>query len=218
MKIGLFGGTFNPLHNGHMKIIDFVKKEYKLKKIYLIPCALPPHKACTNLASSKDRFEMVKRAIKSLKGFEACDKEIERTGKSFTIDTINDFKKEYKGQADFYLVMGSDAFLDITTWKNKDEIFDQVKTIIMLRKSKHIKKISCFIHANISKDYRFEDKVFYHDTKQRIIICAVPKIDISSTIIREKIKNNESIKKLVPKSIKEIIKKKELYKWQSPLP
>ena len=215
MKAGLFGGTFNPFHNGHMGIIEYVKKKYGLEKIFFIPSATPPHKPDINLAPANDRFAMVRQSLKDHENFEVSDKELTRKGPSFTIDTINEFKKEYGSDTHFFLLMGSDAFLDITTWKQKNRIFEAVQIIIMLRghwKNSHA--IASFIDENISKGYIFnkQDNTFSHKTKQKIIICTVPKIDISSTIIRERVKNNESIKDLVPANVEKIIRTKELYK------
>ena len=112
--------------------------------------------------------------------------------------------------------MGSDAFLDITTWKQKDKIFQTIPIIIMLRGLwENYDKIASFIDENISKEYIFnmKDKTcFSHKTKQNIYICNVPKIDISSTMIRKRIKDNKPISTLVPESVEKIIKSKGLYK------
>ena len=215
MKAGLFGGTFNPFHNGHIEIIQYVKDRYGLEKIFLIPSATPPHKPDINLAPANDRFEMVKQSLKGHENFFVSDKELIRKGPSFTIDTINEFKKEYGPTTLFYLLMGSDAFLDITTWKHKDQIFEAIQIIIMLRGHwENYNAIVSFIDENISKGYIFneQDNTFSHKKKQKIIICKVPKINISSTMIRERVKNNKSIKDLVPTNIEKIIRTKELYK------
>ena len=215
MKAGLFGGTFNPFHNGHIEIIQYVKDRYGLEKIFLIPSATPPHKPDINLAPANDRFEMVKQSLKGHENFFVSDKELIRKGPSFTIDTINEFKKEYGPTTLFYLLMGSDAFLDITTWKHKDQIFEAIQIIIMLRGHwENYNAIVSFIDENISKGYIFneQDNTFSHKKKQKIIICKVPKINISSTMIRELVKNNKSIKDLVPANIEKIIRTKELYK------
>ncbi len=215
MKAGLFGGTFNPFHNGHIEIIQYVKDRYGLEKIFLIPSATPPHKPDINLAPANDRFEMVKQSLKGHENFFVSDKELIRKGPSFTIDTINEFKKEYGPTTLFYLLMGSDAFLDITTWKHKDQIFEAIQIIVMLRGHwENYNAIVSFIDENISKGYIFneQDNTFSHKKKQKIIICKVPKINISSTMIRDRIKNNKSIKDLVPANIEKIIRTKELYK------
>ena len=215
MKAGLFGGTFNPFHNGHIEIIQYVKDRYGLGKIFLIPSATPPHKPDINLAPANDRFEMVKQSLKDHENFFVSDKELIRKGPSFTIDTINEFIKEYGPNTHFSLLMGSDAFLDITTWKHKDQIFETIQIIIMLRGHwENYNAIVSFIDENISKGYIFNelDNTFSHQKKQKIIICKVPKINISSTMIRERVKNRKSIKDLVPANIEKIIRTKELYK------
>jgi nicotinate-nucleotide adenylyltransferase len=141
------------------------------------------------------------------------DKELVRQGPSFTIDTINEFKQEHSPQTRFYFIMGSDAFLDINTWKNKDELFEAVPMIIMLRKGSQ-NNMASFIDENISKGYTFDeqDHRFVHRTKQEIRICRVPIVDISSTMIRERVKNNAPITGLVPKIVEQTIQTKELYR------
>ncbi len=215
MNIGLFGGTFNPFHNGHIGIIDHVKEQYGLEKIFFIPSATPPHKSDINLACANDRFNMVKTSLETFDDFFVSDKELTREGPSFTIDTINEFRNEHDSSTRFYLLMGSDAFLDITTWKDKDKIFKIVPIIIMLRGFwQNYDTIASFIDENISKEYIFnrEDNGFRHRTKQKILLCSVPKIDISSTMIRKLVKDRKPIKNLVPADVEKIITAKELYK------
>ncbi len=214
MKIGLFGGTFNPLHNGHIGILEYIKDVHGFEKIFLIPSATPPHKPNINLARANDRFSMVEESLIHHKGFFVSDKELNRKGPSYTIDTITEFKSEYGSDAAFSFLVGSDAFLDITTWERKDQIFNAVEILIMLRGVwKNYGPIISFIDENISDGYFFNENnnTFVHDKKQNIIICKVPKIDISSTLIREKVRNNESIKDLVPECVEQMIKTKGLY-------
>ncbi len=215
MNIGLFGGTFNPFHNGHIGIIQHVQKLYNLEKLFLIPSATPPHKPDINLAPAKDRFLMVKESLKEYADFQASDKELIRNGPSYTIDTITEFKKEYDSGTRFYLLMGSDAFLDIDTWKHKNQIFKEVPIVIMLRGQwKDYNPIVSFIDEHISKGYIFneQDKVFFKTDRPEITICKVPKIEISSTMIRDRVKHNQSIKEFVPEIVETIIKTKDLYK------
>jgi len=215
MNIGLFGGTFNPFHNGHIGIIQHVQKLYNLKKLFLIPSATPPHKPDINLAPAKDRFLMVKESLKEYTGFQVSDKELIRKGLSYTIDTITEFKKEYDSETRFYLLMGSDAFLDIDTWKHKDQIFKEVRIIIMLRGHwKDYSPIVSFIDEHISKGYIFNEQnnAFCKKNRQKITLCKVPKIDISSTMIRDRVRCNQSIKGFVPEIVETIIKTKDLYK------
>jgi len=214
MKIGLFGGTFNPFHKGHIGIMDHVKQTMGLETIYLIPSATPPHKPDRDLAPARDRFEMVRQSIEGRKGFIASDKELIRKGPSFTMDTIEEFKKDLGEGADLFLLMGSDAFFDIPTWRRKDRIFESVKIIVMPRgPSKTHGDFASFIDEHISKGYIFNktENGFFHPAKQKIILCRVPGIDISSTLIRERVKQGKSIEGLVPSGVLKIILEKELY-------
>ncbi|MFH2092791.1 MAG: nicotinate-nucleotide adenylyltransferase [Pseudomonadota bacterium] len=214
MKIGLFGGTFNPFHNGHIGISLYVQQTQQLEKIFFIPSGTPPHKSETGLASAQDRYEMVKASLKGSKTLLVSDKELNRSGPSYTIDTINAFKQDHNPDTEFYLLMGSDAFLDITTWKAKDQLFEIIKIIIMLRGDQvNSRTIASFIDENISKGYTFNStsRIFFHTKKQEIAICQVPKIDISSTMIRKRIQNRQSIHGLVPDPVEQMIRTKELY-------
>ncbi|WP_022667595.1 nicotinate-nucleotide adenylyltransferase [Desulfospira joergensenii] len=210
MDTGLFGGTFNPLHNGHLGIIQHVKEEFRLGQIILFPSASPPHKPAGNLAPARDRLEMIRASVRDMEGFEASDIELKRKGPSFTIDTIQAFRQTSGDR--FFLLMGSDAFFDINTWKNKDRIFRTIPIIVMVRQSSvSSPSFTSFIDENISKGYRKEKNKFIHDKMQDIIICNVPKIDISSTLIRDRIRKNLSVQGLVPAPVKEIIMKRNLY-------
>jgi len=214
MDAGLFGGTFNPLHNGHIGIIKYVKQTFHLKKVFLFPCATPPHKPFTDLAPAMDRFGMVKGWAAGMDDFFASDIELKREGPSFTIDTISAFKEKSPG-LNFSLLMGSDAFFDITTWKKQEFIFCEVPIIIMLRGDKAgITPIASFIDEHISKGYKLnrERSEFTHKRLQPVRICNVPKIDISSTMIRARVKEKLPIKDFVPANVEKIIKKKDLYK------
>lgn len=215
MKIGLFGGTFNPYHNGHSGIVEDVKSKLRLDSVYLIPSAAPPHKPENNLAPADIRFEMVKKSISDKPGFYVSDKELVRQGPSFTIDTIAEFKNEFDPETQFYLLMGSDAFLDIKTWKAQEKILQTIPIVIMLRGDRdNAKRIANFIDAQLSNKYTYnrEQKTFTHPANETITICMVPKIDISSTMIRSRVKRNLSIHGLVPGVVEEMIKSKELYK------
>jgi nicotinate-nucleotide adenylyltransferase len=221
MNTGLFGGTFNPLHNGHIETIKYVADKFALDKVYFIPCATPPHKGQKDLAPAKDRFEMVDLSLKELSdqnNFLTSDIELKRKGPSFTIDTINEIKENEGNENRCFLIVGSDAFFDIHTWKNFKEIFDQICVIIMLRKqdsgeNKLIEKIEPYIKDNISDRYKLNNtnNTFNHINKKDIFIAQVPKINISSTMIRKLIKQKSSIKNLTPSVIAKQIHEKGLY-------
>ena len=214
VKTGLFGGTFNPFHVGHLGVVSHVRQTYGLDRVVFIPAAIPPHKPEAGLASAPDRFEMVKRAIFNEPRLEVSDVELKRTGPSFTIDTVSGFKQA-DPDTDHFLLMGSDAFFDINTWKNKDQILQTIPLIVMLRHPwSDIDGVDSFIDENISARYTFNRQTwtFSHRENQDIIICPVPPIDVSSTMIRQRIQNGLSVTGLVPKAVEQIILEKELYK------
>jgi nicotinate-nucleotide adenylyltransferase len=221
MNTGLFGGTFNPLHNGHIEIIKYVSNKFALDKVFFIPCATPPHKGQQNLAPAKDRFDMVNLSLKTISdpyNFSASDIELRRRGPSFTIDTIKEFKKKAEKNDKYFIIIGSDAFFDIQTWKNFKEIFGKICVILMLRKQETgqknlIHKIDSYIKINISNRYKLNHTkdVFIHREKQNIFIAHVPKINISSTMIRKLIKQGSSIKNLTPSLVAKQILDKGLY-------
>lgn len=227
MNVGLFGGTFNPIHQGHIDVISHVKKTFHLDVVHLIPSAIPPHKIPGILAPAKERFEMVQQAIANISGLVASDVELARDGKSFSIDTIRHFKNLIDENTALYFIMGSDAFFDIDTWKNSVEIFKLTDIIIMRRAgdSRQLKEIESFLKNMISSEYTIPQekgiKTFNHTHQSANIVtharlktvhlCTVPEIYISSTQIREKIRKRESIKGLVPPSVESIIIQQNLY-------
>ena len=220
MKTGLFGGTFNPFHKGHIRIIEHVRDSLGFDRIFIIPSATPPHKPNLNLAPAQLRYHMVSESLKDRQGLIASDKEIIRGGSSFTIDTIRSFKESFSNNADIFFIMGSDAFLDINTWSRKDRIFFEVKIVIMLRPlSQDIGSLISFVKESISEGYQYKDsdqkksgQSFIHQTRQPIYICKVPEIDISSTMIRERISHGKSVRDLVPPNVLSTIQANRLYK------
>jgi nicotinate-nucleotide adenylyltransferase len=223
MNTGLFGGTFNPLHNGHIETIKYVADRFALDRVFFIPCAIPPHKGRQDLASAQNRFTMVSQSLAKIPEpykFFASDIELKRKGPSFTIDTIKEFEKMGGKDNNFFLILGSDAFLEIQTWKNFKEIFNEICVIIMLRKQEAeagqeelIEEIKSCIADNISKNYKLNStkERFFHIAKKDILIAHVPKINISSTMIRKLVKQGESIKNMAPPTVTKQIYEKGLY-------
>ena len=218
--IGLFGGTFNPLHNGHLKVAEDVKAKFNLEKIYFIPSAVPPHKGTEHLADASDRFQMIKAAIPSGKGFEASDVEIQRPGPSYTIDTVKYFENRLPASMPCYLIVGMDAFLEIDTWKSFKTLFDMLPVIVMTRPAKSTQMIPApvaelekYIHAHVDSGYMYlkQKSCFVHPKKQLIYLCHVTPVDISSTRIRNYVRQNMSIKQMIPDTVEKYIHKKGLY-------
>ena len=220
MNIGLFGGTFNPLHNGHIETIQYVAGNFALNKVFFIPCAIPPHKGQQNLAPANDRLDIINMGLKQIPSsydFLSSDIELKRKGPSFTIDTVKEFKARNK-KSNTFLILGSDAFFDIHTWKDFKAIFNQICVIIMLRKTKVepgelIEKLKYYIKNNISTKYKLstEKDTFIHAERKNIFYAHVPQINISSTMIRKLIKQGDSISHMTPALAAKQIHDKGLY-------
>jgi nicotinate-nucleotide adenylyltransferase len=218
--IGLFGGTFNPVHLGHVQVIREVKLGFSLDEILIIPSALPPHKKPCGVVAAEDRLEMIRLAFLNDPDFLVSDVELTRQGPSYTIDTVRYFKSILPDSTKLYFIMGLDAILEIDTWKSYRDLFLLIPFIVMSRTvkakgetSSRWESLGNYLRSRISEGYRFsaEQSAYVHNKKQTVFGFDVSPVDISSTTIREHIKKGESIKRLVPELIEDFIKTKGLY-------
>lgn len=189
-KVCIIGGSFNPIHIGHLILANTVLEELNLDEMIFVPCYIQPLKGDKDFASSTHRLEMVKLAIQSNPEFTLSDIEINRKGKSYTVDTLKFFKKKYEN---LYFVIGADNIRDFHKWKEPDTILKIANLIVTNRGG---------IHTQIPEKIR----------GKKIISCTIPQIEISSTMIREKIRNGQSIKYLVPEAVENYIIQNNLYK------
>src|SRR5207237_6607234 len=121
MRIGVFGGSFNPIHLGHLRAAEEDREAMALDLVYFVPAASPPHKPVTGMAPAQHRLQMVRLATKGNRHFMVSDVEVRRGGSSFTIDTVRDFLATTRG-AELYLIMGGDQFNELDTWKEANEL------------------------------------------------------------------------------------------------
>ena len=220
MNIGLFGGTFNPIHLGHLRVAEEVAERFSLEKTYLIPAALPPHKPLHDIAAAEDRLAMIKLAAGRLPGFEISDLELNRPGPSYTIDTLKHFISRADKADRIFLIMGMDAFLEIDTWKSYLEILSLAPLIVMTRPSADLdqeqpqwEKATDFIRRKISDRYLCTHMRADHATEdyQTIHFTTVSLLDISGTLIRQLIRRRQSIRFLVPAAVEAYIRQRGLY-------
>jgi nicotinate-nucleotide adenylyltransferase len=223
-RLGIFGGTFNPIHFGHLRVAVEVRELFSLDSILFIPSAQPPHKNLSNIANPKDRHYMTQLAIQSYPFFQLSSIELEREGLSYTIDTIKSLQQQYTPNIQFFYMIGIDAFLAIHTWKNFQNLFNEIPFIVMSRPVNEDNNIACmsiannslidYIHTTISKDYAHnnENKCFNHPNKQPLYYCQVTSLDISASKIRRLVKMNQSIHFLLPDNVIHYMTHKQLYK------
>lgn len=199
MRIGLIGGTFNPIHHGHLILSEYVRENCKLDKVIFIPTGLPPHKAELSVENPETRLEMTKLAIESNSFFYISDIETYREGISYTIDTIMELKKLYP-KDQLYFIIGADSLFQLHTWKDYEKLIGTTNIIVVNRPG----------GANNLIGDKIKEYVDLFGGN--IIEVKSPLIEISSSDIRERVKNGKSIKYLVPKKVEEYILQQSIYK------
>lgn len=198
MKIGLMGGTFNPIHLGHLIMCEYIRDSFPLDKIIFIPSGNPPHKDSEDIISTDHRVNMVELAVKSNPFFEISLCEINRKGKSYTVDTIEEFRKLYPNEELFFII-GGDTLYNLTSWMKPERLFKITNFILIGRKGLDEEK-------NLAKIEELRDK---YDAN--ILYMDGPIIEISSTDIRNNIRKKRSIKYLVPEEVDLYIIDNKLY-------
>ena len=204
MIIGVFGGTFDPVHNGHMVAAREVVNQLALDKLYMVVAGMPWQKVDhSEITRAEDRFAMVRVALEdpewatSLHGVEASRMEIDRSGLSYTADTLLDLHNQHPGD-DLVLVVGSDVAADMHTWHRVDEVAKLCRLAVVTRK---LGEISPAPAISSCIDLGFD-----------VVAVSIPFEDISSSEIRRRIASGESITGMVPGSVEAYIKEKGLYR------
>ncbi len=209
-KIGLFGGTFNPVHKGHINLAVEVQKLFNFDKFYFIPSKIPPHKKLPE-TSPNDRIEMLKLAMEGLDRnvFDISDIEIRSQKKSYTHNTLLEFNKYYKNNELFFLV-GSDIFATIKTWNKWEDLFNLANFVVVNRPNYAMEKMLQDIPVKLLPlVIRFEDFVF--GMEKKIILTNIKEVPVSSTDIRELVAQNKHIDYL-PEKVYDYINQHNLYR------
>lgn len=199
-KIGISGGTFDPIHYGHLIVAEIIREKFQLEKVIFIPTGLPPHKNSAGVTNAEHRYNMVKDAIQTNPYFEVSRIEIERRGITYAVDTLTELRGIYGPDTDLFYIIGADVVRDITTWKNFKEVFPMCNFIAVLRPEHKI--------ADFNNTIEYLKSTYM----AKIHTSDIPLIDISSTYVRERVKNNKSIKYLVPESVEAYANCNGLYK------
>ncbi len=191
MKVGIFGGTFNPPHMGHLIVAEHVRIELSLDRVMFVPAFIPPHKVHNDIVSSEHRIAMLKLAIRDNPYFEISESELRRGGVSFTVDTLHDLTVEHPADK-FILLIGMDNILEFHTWKSPERILDLANVVVMTRPG-------------------FTEKTNPLINNYAMEVCPVPEIGVSSTEIRKRVHEGRSIRYLVPDSVRDYLLQQKLY-------
>ncbi len=195
-RTGLFGGTFNPIHSGHIHLAEESFKALKLDRMFLIPSNIPPHKQAENLCSGEQRAEMVRLALKGMEGFEVSDFEIKSEGKSYSYYTVKHFREQYPDD-ELFLIVGSDMFLSFDTWFKFEEILKEVTLAVVSREYNDRKML--------------EEKALELEKFGRTKIIDTNALPISSTEVRRRIQSGENYSCYLSENVVQYIRLNGLY-------
>jgi len=199
LKKAIFGGTFDPIHIGHIHIAYEALYNLQLDKVLFMPAGNPPHKNKKEITDAQIRYNLVKRAIEEEPHFEISDYEINKKENSYTYETVELFS-ELQNDIDWYFLIGVDSLMDLNHWKNVDRIFKSCKLVVYNR-------------AGFSLEAVLKQKSYIeHKFNKKVIYINMPIIDLSSTNIRNNIKAGRNVNYLLPTGVGEIIHGLNLYK------
>ncbi len=197
LRIGIMGGTFDPIHYGHLVTAEAARERFGLKKVIFVPSGQPPHKKPEAVSPFWHRYLMVVLATYSNPYFEVSAVEYERGGPSYTVDTVREFRRLYGPDAELFFVTGADAILEILTWKAPEELLSLCRFIAATRPGYDLRQL----HQVLGEFYL-----------GAVSLLEIPMLSISSSEIRERVRRGFSIKYLVPEPVEAYIYQKGLYR------
>lgn len=199
MKIGIMGGTFDPIHNGHLMLAEYAARQCMLDEVWFMPNGHPPHKEADSIeATTEDRVTMTKLAIKDHKLFKLCLLEVERTEISYSYESMRVLKEDYPNH-DFYFIIGADSLFAIERWVKPEILLKQCRVLAAYRDGKGTTDMLSQI-AYLNRKY-----------EARISLLKTPMVEISSSEIRKRIKSGQEISEMLPEEVAQYIREKQLF-------
>jgi nicotinate-nucleotide adenylyltransferase len=217
-RIGLYGGSFNPVHFGHLRTAVEVRERAGLAEVWLVPVHVPPHKGADGLAGGDARLRMVELGIANVAALRASDVEIARPGPSFTIDTVRILKERHP-DVDFALILGFDAFREIHTWKDYERLFAECDLLVTSRPPYEVRAGEDMVHFGklpiaVTRGFCYDEhlRCYAHDSGHRLQFVPVTALDISASLIRDQIAAGRSVTFLTPEPVVDYIVRERLYR------
>ena len=202
-RIGVMGGTFDPIHNAHLVTAEEARKQFRLDQVLFVPSGRPPHKEGRESLDPENRYLMTVIATASNPRFKVSRMEIDRPGPSYTIDTVRELHRVYGRNTEIYFITGADAILEILTWKEPEKLLQECTLIAATRPGYDLKRLEDSL-PQVEKER--------HATSPRVLVMEIPALAISSTDIRRRVKEGRSILYLVPEGVAEFIEKNGFYR------
>jgi nicotinate-nucleotide adenylyltransferase len=210
-RIGLFGGTFNPVHIGHLRCAEEIREQFSLTRVIFVPAFLPPHKKQPKV-SPDQRCEMVQLSIDRNPCFALSDIELQREGSSYSYETIAHFRSQEAPDSELFFIIGSDAFREIHTWRNYPNFFEQCSFIVMNRAGLDAPSPFDLPGMQARAFERIDAHTYAHQSGTKLGFGRVSALDISSTDIRTRIADGRTICYLVTASVEHYIRENRLYR------
>ena len=213
MRLGLFGGTFDPVHLGHLRSAEEVREAFALDEVRFVPCGVPPHRSLRPGAAPHHRLEMVRLAVADTPGLGVSDVEVARPGASYSIDTVRRFAAELDAKDDLYLILGLDAFLLIGSWKDWRELLSLTHVIVTSRPGSGgelpygkipVVVREAFCYAPFRSGFR-------NEFGKEILFKRLTDVSVSASAIRELLGKGKSIRDLVPPEVQRYVEDQHLY-------
>jgi nicotinate-nucleotide adenylyltransferase len=212
MKLGILGGTFNPIHLAHLRIAEEVRERLTLDQILFLPAATPPHKPLAGDLPFVDRLVMVQLAIKDHPDFAASDLESRRQGPSYSVDTLAELQREYSGDELFFII-GSDSFQEIGLWHRYGEIFSLCHLVVVERPGAKIENLAATLPPAVAAEFSYDALLNRLTHRSGTLIHYLPGLPlaISSSTIRELAAQGRSLRYLTPQPVIDYIEQKRMY-------
>jgi nicotinate-nucleotide adenylyltransferase len=211
MRIGLFGGSFNPIHFGHLRAAEEDREAMALDLVYFIPAGSPPHKSGERLAPADHRLQMARLATKGNRHFMVSDVEVRRGGRSYTIDTVRHLLTTMKGRPELYLMIGGDQFAELDTWKEAEELTRLCNFVVHTRPASDDDGSRDSLAAVERFGYICDDEHYVHPSGHTLTFVPTTFFPVSATLIRRKITERKSIRYLLPDDVADYIQRHDLY-------
>lgn len=214
MKWGLLGGTFDPIHFGHLRCAQEILELFELEKIIFVPASRPPLKTHRDITPSGHRYQMIRLAISGNRSFSVSDIEERREGKSYSVETVSCFLEEYGKVLELYFILGQDAFQEIEAWKDWEKLLSLCNFVVMTRPGYEVKDLGGILPSDFVSQFKYDKDAdgFEGPGGYFIFFREVTFLDISSTDIRERVKGKRSIRYIVPEPVCDYISEHLLYR------
>lgn len=208
--IGILGGTFDPVHNGHLTLATEVAEQLNLAEVRFIPAGRPPHRPAP-FASSTERVDMLQLAISGNPRFSVDQREIPRAGTRYTVDTLNELRKEVGASRPLCLLLGTDAFAGLATWRRWEELFTLAHVAVAQRPEFSLKNLPPVLAAEFTKRHAPSASTALHGPSGSIMVLEITPVDVSSSMIRDQLAKGAAVRDLLPPRVLDYIRINHVY-------